>query len=83
MIDRAKEAGAVRPDVDGSDVMQLVSPVCTNASVEPEQAGRLLRMVLDGLRADAARPSSPDGSRRIRSTGGSRMTGWVIGRRRR
>jgi hypothetical protein len=36
--------------------MQLVSPVCSNASIEPEQAGRLLRMVLDGMRADAARP---------------------------
>ncbi|HWF16980.1 MAG TPA: helix-turn-helix domain-containing protein [Acidimicrobiales bacterium] len=55
VIDRAKDAGAVRNDVDGADVMQLVSPVCTNASVDPEQAGRLLRMILDGLRADAAR----------------------------
>jgi hypothetical protein len=55
VIDRAKKAGAVRTDVSGSDVMQLVSPVCTSASVEPEQAARLLRMILDGLRADAAR----------------------------
>ena len=55
VIDRGKKAGVVRNDVDGSDVMQLVSPVCTNASVEPEQAERLLRMILDGLRADAAR----------------------------
>jgi hypothetical protein len=55
VIDRAKDAGAVRDDIDGSDVMQLVSPVCTNASIEPEQASRLLRMILDGLRADAAR----------------------------
>jgi AcrR family transcriptional regulator len=55
VIDRAKEAGAVRPDVTGSDVMQLVAPVCTNGSIEPEQASRLLRMVLDGMRADAAR----------------------------
>lgn len=55
VIDRAKEAGAVRPDVTGSDVMQLVAPVCTNGSIEPEQANRLLRMVLDGMRAEAAR----------------------------
>jgi AcrR family transcriptional regulator len=55
VIDRAKAAGAVRNDVDGSDVLQLVSPVCTNASIEPEQANRLLRMILDGMRADAAR----------------------------
>jgi AcrR family transcriptional regulator len=55
VIDRAKAAGAVRPDVTGSDVMQLVAPVCTNGSIEPEQANRLLRMVLDGMRAEAAR----------------------------
>lgn len=55
VIDRAKAAGAVRPDVSGADVMQLVSPVCTNAGIEPEQANRLLRMILDGMRADAAR----------------------------
>ncbi|HEY1652870.1 MAG TPA: helix-turn-helix domain-containing protein [Acidimicrobiales bacterium] len=55
VIDRAREAGAVREDVTGSDVMQLVSPVCTNASIEPEQAGRLLRLILDGTRAGAAR----------------------------
>jgi AcrR family transcriptional regulator len=55
VIDRAKEAGAVRNDVDGSDVLALVSPVCTNASIEPEQASRLLRMILDGMRADAVR----------------------------
>ncbi len=55
VVDRAKDAGAVRDDIDGSDVMQLVSPVCTNASIEPEQAGRLLGMILDGLRADPAR----------------------------
>jgi AcrR family transcriptional regulator len=56
VIDRAKDAGAVRPDTSGSDVMALVAPVCTNGSIEPEQANRLLRMILDGMRADAARP---------------------------
>ena len=55
VIDRAKEAGAVRPDVTGSDVMQLVAPVCTNEAIEPEQANRLLQMVLDGMRTNAAR----------------------------
>ncbi len=51
VIDRAKEAGAVRDDVNGSDVLALVAPVCTNASVDPEQAVRLLRMILDGMHA--------------------------------
>jgi hypothetical protein len=35
--------------------MQLVSPVCTNTGIEPDRAARLLSMVLDGMRADAAR----------------------------
>jgi AcrR family transcriptional regulator len=55
VIDRAKEAGVVRGDVTGADVVQLVGPVCTNASIEPGQGARLLGMVLDGIRADAAR----------------------------
>lgn len=55
VIDRAKEAGVVRRDVDGSDVMQLVTPVCTNASMPPEQTARLLGMILDGMRVEAAR----------------------------
>jgi AcrR family transcriptional regulator len=55
VIDRAKESGAVRPDVDGADVMTLVAPVCTNGSIETEQANRLLRMILDGMRAESAR----------------------------
>ncbi len=55
VIDAAKEAGIVRADVDGSDVMQLVSPVCTNAAISPEQTARLLGMVLDGMRAGAVR----------------------------
>jgi AcrR family transcriptional regulator len=57
VVDRAKAAGAVRGDVSGSDLMALVSPVCTNTAIEADQAARLLRMVLDGMRADAARPT--------------------------
>ena len=55
VIDRAKRAGVVRWDVDGSDVMQLVSPICTNGSIAPEQTARLLSMILDGMRSDVAR----------------------------
>ena len=54
VIDRAKGAGAVRGDVTGADVVQLVGPICTNTGIEADQAARLLGMVLDGLRADAA-----------------------------
>jgi AcrR family transcriptional regulator len=54
VIERAKRAGVVRSDVDGADVMQLVSPICTNGSILPDQSRRLMGMILDGLRAGAA-----------------------------
>ena len=50
VIDRAKVAGVVRDDVDGSDLMQLMSPICSNASVPPEQSRRLIGILLDGLK---------------------------------
>jgi AcrR family transcriptional regulator len=55
VIERAKAAGAVREDITGADLMQLVSPVCTNEAIDPEQATRLLSMILSGMRADATR----------------------------
>jgi AcrR family transcriptional regulator len=58
VIDRGKEAGVIRNDVDGSDVTQLVSPVCTNPAIPAEQVERLVAMILDGLRypAELAHP---------------------------
>jgi AcrR family transcriptional regulator len=53
VIDRAKVAGVVRTDVLGADLMQLLSPICTNAAISTEQTRRLLNMLLDGLRASA------------------------------
>ena len=50
VIENAKQAGEVRGDVSGSDLTQLVSPICVSSSVPPEQARRLLGMILDGLR---------------------------------
>jgi AcrR family transcriptional regulator len=50
VIGRAQAAGAVRTDVDGKDVMQLVGPMCTNATLTEDQSMRLLGMILDGLR---------------------------------
>jgi AcrR family transcriptional regulator len=58
VIDRAREAGAVRSDMFGSDLMQLVTPVCTNASIPPEQSARLLRVIFDGMRTGATHPAS-------------------------
>jgi AcrR family transcriptional regulator len=51
VLARAQEAGLARSDIDGEDLMQLVSPMCMNGTLTPEQGGRLLTMVLDGLRA--------------------------------
>lgn len=50
VLQRAQAAGVVRTDVDGSDVMQLVGPMCTSATLTSDQAERLLAMILDGLR---------------------------------
>jgi AcrR family transcriptional regulator len=51
VIGQAQRAGVVRADVNGSDVMQLVSPMCINATLTPEQLARLVPVILDGLRA--------------------------------
>jgi Transcriptional regulator SbtR-like, C-terminal domain len=55
VIDRAKAAGVVRDDVDGSDLTQLMSPICSNASVPPEQSRRLIGILLDGLKLPSER----------------------------
>jgi AcrR family transcriptional regulator len=50
VLRRAQDAGAARRDIDGADLMQLVSPMCMNSTLTAEQGDRLLAMVLDGLR---------------------------------
>jgi AcrR family transcriptional regulator len=56
VLARAQEAGRARSDIDGRDLMQLVSPMCMNGSLTAEQGDRLLAMVLDGLRAPVPGP---------------------------
>ena len=58
VIERAKNAGVVRQDINGADVVQLLAPICTNASIPSDQSVRLLSLVLDGVRA-SAHTSSP------------------------
>jgi AcrR family transcriptional regulator len=53
VLTRAQDAGLARSDIDGEDLMQLVSPMCMNSSLSAEQGERLLRMVFDGLRPPA------------------------------
>jgi AcrR family transcriptional regulator len=59
VLTRAQEAGEARSDIDGQDLMQLVSPMCMNSTLTVEQGERLLVMVLDGLRPPTPRPAQP------------------------
>jgi AcrR family transcriptional regulator len=54
VLRRAQEAGQARRDIDGADLMQLVSPMCMNGTLTADQGDRLLAMVLDGLRPPPA-----------------------------
>ena len=57
VLGRAQRAGVVRTDIDGSDLMQLIGPMCTSATLTEGQGERLLAMILDGLRRpDADEP---------------------------
>ena len=52
VLDRAKEAGFVRPDADARDVIRLVHAVnlaSQHAPSDPGQRDRLLGLILDGL----------------------------------
>jgi AcrR family transcriptional regulator len=53
VLGRAQDAGLVRVDIDGADLMQLMGPMCTNATLSEDQSHRLLAMVLDGLHKTA------------------------------
>jgi AcrR family transcriptional regulator len=50
VLGRAQRAGVLRDDISGADLMQLMGPMCTNATLSEEQGKRLLGLVLDGLR---------------------------------
>jgi AcrR family transcriptional regulator len=50
VLTRAQDAGEVRTDLDGADLMQLLGSMCMSATVTSEQSGRLLVMIEDGLR---------------------------------
>jgi AcrR family transcriptional regulator len=49
----AQEAGVVRKDIDAPDLMQLLGSMCMSATLTPDQSGRLLVMIQDGLRPPA------------------------------
>jgi len=51
LLTSAQDAGAVRRDVDATEVLRLVHGVGIASEPVPDQADRLLTLVLDGLRA--------------------------------
>jgi AcrR family transcriptional regulator len=57
VLARAQNAGQARSDINGQDLMQLVSPMCMNSTLTVEQGERLLAMVLDGLRPPTPKPA--------------------------
>ncbi|HET6986744.1 MAG TPA: helix-turn-helix domain-containing protein [Kribbella sp.] len=54
LLDKAKAAGQVRPELELMDVMRLVGGINMGRDMEPDQANRLLDIVLCGLRPAAS-----------------------------
>ena len=54
LLEKAKAAGEVRPELDLMDIMRLVGGINMGRDMEPEQAHRLLDIVLCGLRPAAS-----------------------------
>ena len=50
VLANAQQAGEVRTDLDGADLMQLLGSMCMSATLTPDQSERLLGMIEDGLR---------------------------------
>jgi AcrR family transcriptional regulator len=50
LIERAQQAGVVRPDATFSDIGRLVGGIAMVPTVDPEQKERMLTLALDGLR---------------------------------
>ena len=54
LLDKAKAAGDVRPELELTDVMRLVGGITMGRDMDPVQANRLLDIVLCGLRPAAS-----------------------------
>jgi AcrR family transcriptional regulator len=50
LLQRAQEAGAVRPDVTIADVIQMLAGIGKIPTLDPAQRDHILRVALDGLR---------------------------------
>jgi AcrR family transcriptional regulator len=50
LLERAKDAGEVRPDAELRDVVQMVGGIAKIQNSDPDAIARILAMALDGLR---------------------------------
>jgi AcrR family transcriptional regulator len=50
LLQRAQDAGVVRPDVEFSDVLQMLTGISRMPANEPDQVKHVVRIALDGLR---------------------------------
>jgi len=53
LLERAQQAGVVRPDADLGEIIQMVGGIAKIQGAEPAQIDRILRIALDGLRYQA------------------------------
>jgi AcrR family transcriptional regulator len=58
MLSMAQEAGQVRADINSGDLLRLVHSISMTAdrATDPEQTGRMIALVLDGLRSQPPAP---------------------------
>jgi AcrR family transcriptional regulator len=50
LVERAQQAGALRPDVEFIDIARMVGQIGVTPNADPEGKARMLQIVLDGLR---------------------------------
>ena len=54
LLERAQEAGVVRPDVEIGEMIQMVIGIAKIPAADPQQTARMVRIALDGLRYRAS-----------------------------
>jgi AcrR family transcriptional regulator len=54
LVQRAQDAGVVRPDASFMEIVRMVGGIAAIPNVEPDEVDRILGIALDGLRYGAA-----------------------------
>jgi AcrR family transcriptional regulator len=58
LLERAQQAGVVRPDTDFTEVIRMVGGIAKIAPADPGQIARILGIALDGLRFTPPSPAT-------------------------